>query len=273
MNKKHLLLILYILGFFNACRSDQSKSVISSTAIEKPNHRILATSPHVPEAFSQGLFMNNETLIEGTGLNGKSWISTYQLGTLEYDKKVILPDDFFGEGLTLLDNKIYQLTYKSQIGFIYDFSTFEKIETFSYPITIKEGWGITHNNEQLIVSDGSSTLYFLDTINYEIQRSINVHKNGSAISKLNELEYIEGYLYANVWGSNSILRINPSNGEVEDEYDLTNIVKMEKSKHPKIEVLNGIAYDTKNKNIIVTGKYWYNYYRIVLNPRQAEINN
>ena len=266
MNAKFFFIVLFYVSCTLACKSDQSGDSEPSLPNQKPNYAVLAQFPHDPKAFTQGLVMDNETIIEGTGLNGQSWISTYEHRTLGYDKKVILPEEYFGEGLTLLNNKIYQLTYKKQIGFVYDFETFEKIGTFNYPNLIKEGWGITHNNEHLIVSDGSDKLYFIDSSTYKIHRKITVHKKGSTKSKLNELEFIEGYIYANVWNSSLILKINPSNGAIEDKYDLTALMKMEKSQNPKIDVLNGIAYDNKRKELIVTGKYWQNYYRLTLNP-------
>ncbi len=151
MNAKYFILIfICIVGFYLACKSDQSGDSVPTLPKQRPNYAVLAQFPHDPKAFTQGLVMDNETIIEGTGLNGQSWISTYEHGTLDYDKKVILPDEYFGEGLTLLNNKIYQLTYKNRVGFVYDFETFEKIETFKYPHLIKEGWGITHNNKHLI---------------------------------------------------------------------------------------------------------------------------
>jgi len=252
--------LLFLIVILIGCNTDTRKETSTPTKPTNSNFRIVKTLPHDPDAFTQGLTVHKGIIIEGTGLNRKSWISTYDPKTLDYKKRVILSDEYFGEGLTILNQKIFQLTYKSRVGLIYDSESFEQIGEFSYAEPIKEGWGITHNGEELIVSDGSSNLYFLDTVSMKILRNINVRSNGNPQSKLNELEYINGYIYANVWESNVILKIAPNTGNVVDTYDLTFIQKMEKSKNASLDVLNGIASDPQTNHLIVTGKYWSNYY-------------
>ena len=148
---------------------------------------------------------------------------------------------------------MYQLTWKSKVGFIYDLPSYKKIGEFSYE---REGWGITHNNHQLIVSDGTETLYVLDSVDLKVVRKIVVTENGIAAKNLNELEFIEGYIFANQWGTNYILKIDPTTGEVTGKLDLSEFDKKAKWMYPQADVLNGIAYNEKTKDILITGKFW-----------------
>ncbi|MFT4565161.1 MAG: glutamine cyclotransferase [Saprospiraceae bacterium] len=268
MSMKYFLLFLFACCYIS-CKPDKTSSTSTSSVKPTSNFTIVKKLPHDPKAFTQGLVHYNGSLIESTGLNGQSWISIYDPITLQYSKKLSLSSEFFGEGITILNDKIYQLTYKKRVGFIYDSKSFEKTSEFKYPISIKEGWGITHDNEHLIVSDGSSNLYFLDTLSHRIERQVNVSNNSNAKSKLNELEYFEGHIYANIWGSNMIIKIDPSDGEVIASYDLSLLEKMEKSKQPTIDVLNGITFDPVTRDMIVTGKYWPNYYYLRLKPNES----
>jgi glutamine cyclotransferase len=169
------------------------------------------------------------------------------------DKKVILDKKYFGEGITVLHNKVYQLTWKNKTGFIYDFRTYEKLGEFTYE---HEGWGITHNDENLIVSDGSDKLYFWDTVSLQTVKTLQVKENGRPVSQLNELEFIEGFIYANQWQTNYIIKIHPETGEVAGRLDLTKVAEAVYPGNPNADVLNGIAYEPKSKMILVTGKLW-----------------
>lgn len=256
-----LSLICFIIGLSN-CKSDNQKQQTPSTP--PPKYKVEKTLSHDSEAFTQGLIYHEGKIIEGTGLNGTSWISMLNPQTMSYDKKVIVPDDFFGEGITILNNKIYQLTYQSRVGFIYDAQTFEQVGTFEYDSPMKEGWGITQNGTDLIMSDGTTNLYFVDTTSFKIKKTLTVQSKQSIKSNLNELEYIEGFIYANIWRSNQILKIDPNSGEVLDTYDLSGLHKQAKFSNPKIDVLNGIAYKSDTQQLIVTGKYWPLFYYIKL---------
>lgn len=253
--------LLIILG---SCKSDQKRQVVTPPTKTVSNYKITKSLPHDQLAFTQGLIYLDGRLIEGTGQNGASWISVLDTKTLQYDKKVIVPKAFFGEGLTVLNDKIYQLTYKSRVGFIYDLESFEKIGEFDYPAKIREGWGVTTDGIDLIVSDGTSNLYYLDPLSFEIKKTLIVQSANAVKSNLNELEYVDGYIYSNIWQSNKILKIKASSGLVEAVYDLTSIYLLDKNKNPKIDVLNGIAYDAVTDRLIVTGKYWPNYYYLTL---------
>lgn len=260
-----LYTLLLLFGFLVSCKPEQKAT--STATVTKPASKFKVTKslPHDPEAFTQGLIFHNGKIIEGTGLNGTSWISVLDPVSLEYDKKVVVPKQFFGEGITIFNGKIYQLTYKNRVGFIYDAETFKKVEQFDYDPRIKEGWGITHDGTDLIISDGTANLYYVDVNTLKVKRTFRVQSRTSLKSNLNELEYINGHIYANVWQTNIILKINPETGDVLEEYDLKGLYQQAKNAHPKIDVLNGIAYHEPSGQLIVTGKYWPNYFYLTIN--------
>ncbi|MBX2941242.1 MAG: glutaminyl-peptide cyclotransferase [Cyclobacteriaceae bacterium] len=216
------------------------------------NFKVQSTFPHDKEAFTQGLIIHNGELYESTGQEG-SWIGIVNIKTGMADKKVILDNKYFGEGITILNNKIYQLTWKSKIGFVYDLHTFKKLNEFKYKT---EGWGLTHDSTQLIMSDGTSSLYFRDTLSFEIKKELKVTYQGKPVNALNELEYIDGSIYANVWQTHWIAKINPVNGEVSGFLDLSKLVQQAQLLNAKADVLNGIAWHAGTKSMLVTGKYW-----------------
>jgi glutamine cyclotransferase len=171
-----------------------------------------------------------------------------------------LPDQFFGEGITIYGDKIIQLTWKSHIGFVYDKSSFESLQEFNYPT---EGWGITHDGEHLIMSDGTSTLHFLDPQTFEEISQLEVFDDHGAVTKLNELEYVQGEIYANVWQTDRIARISPGTGRVIGWIDLEGLLTVEDFTEP-VDVLNGIAYDADTDRLFVTGKLWPKLFEIEL---------
>lgn len=234
-----------------------------SAEITHYTYRIVDTYPHDKEAFTQGFLYHNGSFFEGTGLKGKSSLRKTDLDTGDIIDIVELPEKYFGEGITIFNNKIYQLTWKAETGFIYNMD-FELIKKFKYS---GEGWGLTHNENQLIMSNGSSTLYFLNPENLEIEKELNVKRNGESVSNINELEYIRGEIYANIWHKNYILRINPDSGKVTGIIDLEDIISPDDYNH-KLDVLNGIAYDKKNDRLFVTGKLWPLIFEIELVPEK-----
>lgn len=216
-------------------------------------YKIINSYPHDPSAFTQGLIFTNGTLYEGTGRHGQSSLRKVDLETGEVLAQLPMAEEYFGEGITLFDDKIYQLTWRNQTGFIYDSNSFEIINTFTYPT---EGWGITHDGAQLIMSDGTNTLYFLNPDTLEENGRLTVQdEQGNPIMLLNELEYIDGQIYANIWQTNRIVRIDPQTGLVTAWIDLTNLLAPETLTQP-VDVLNGIAYDAENGRLFVTGKLW-----------------
>ena len=219
--------------------------------IEKYNYEVVNSYPHNKDAFTQGLEYYNGYLYEGTGLNGRSSLRKVDLKTGEIEQIHHLEDKYFGEGITIFNDKIYQLTWKSRTGFIYNLD-FELIEKFFYKT---EGWGLTHNNKELIMSDGSNRLYFLNPKTLEKTKEITVTKKGKKVNNLNELEYIKGKIYANVWQKDYIVIIEPTTGKVKGIIDLKGIINPRNYDY-ELNVLNGIAYDSDNDRLFVTGKLW-----------------
>jgi len=233
------------------------KKQVKETKPQSYTYKIVERFPHDPSAFTQGLEFYEGQLYEGTGLNGKSNLRLVDLPTGKVIKQVALEYKYFGEGITIIGDKIYQLTWKNKIGFIYDRTTFDLIKTWSYNT---EGWGLTHDENSLIVSDGSEYIYFYDIQNPErLVRKITVIDNGIKLKKLNELEYIDGEIYANIWYRDQIVRIDPETGRVTAWLDFS---RLEGGKNH--DVLNGIAYDQINKKFYVTGKLWSYLYQVEL---------
>lgn len=231
--------------------SDTRKiSVLSNKAPELIDAEAVTAYPHLTSSYTQGLEFFKGELYEGTGQYGSSKLAKIDLKTGKEIKKIDLSNQFFGEGITILDNKIYQLTWKAQKGFIYDLTTLEKIGQFLYN---SEGWGLTNNGTSLIMSDGSERLYFRNPITFEIEKQIEVYTNNGALSNLNELEFINGKIYANIYTTNKIAVINPDNGIVEKIIDAS-LLALDYRENG--EVLNGIAYNTETEKLYVTGKNW-----------------
>ncbi len=215
-------------------------------------HEIVNTHPHDPNAFTQGLVFEDGFLYEGTGLNGRSELRKVELETGKVLQTRKLPDEYFGEGITIFGSRIIQLTFQSKVGFVYDKETFELLQEFSYPT---EGWGLTHDGEHLIMSDGTPMLYFLAPQTFALVHKIMVIEKDNALWGLNELEYIEGQIYANVWPKDRIVRINPKTGRVIGWIDFKGLLAPQDYSND-LDVFNGIAYDSADGRLFVTGKCW-----------------
>ena len=227
--------------------------------------KIVNTYPHDKEAYTQGLEFYNGYLYEGTGRKGFSSIRKVELKTGEVLQKQDVDAQYFGEGITILNDKLYQLTWQSGIGFSYDLETFEKEKDFKYTKS-REGWGLTNNGTKLIKTDGTERIWFLNPETLIEENYIEAYTNKQKVEKLNELEYINGKIYANRWQIPSIMIINPNSGKVEGVIDLKEL-KTEILKEQQLdddEVLNGIAFDKENNRIFVTGKHWSKLYEIEL---------
>lgn len=219
--------------------------------------RVLASWPHDSGAFTQGLLFQDGRLYESTGLQGESSVREVEPVTGRVLRRHDLATQHFGEGLTYLDGKLYQLTWRSQLAFVYDARTFEQVSSFDYR---GEGWGLATDGQQLILSDGSSRLRFLDPADGRELRELPVTDAGRPVEQLNELEWVRGELYANVWKSPRIARIDPTNGRVIGWLDLTQLA-VEQQTGPE-NVLNGIAYDPARDRLLVTGKRWSRVYEL-----------
>jgi glutamine cyclotransferase len=216
-------------------------------------YQIVHAYPHDSQAFTQGLIFVDGHLYESTGLKGKSSLRMLDLATGKVLQKYDLPVDYFGEGLTDWGSTLIQLTWKEHTGFVYDRFSFSVLRTFQYE---GEGWGLTHDETQLILSDGTSHLRFLDPKSFKETRRLRVYDEaGHPIEKLNELEYLHGEIYANIWETNEIVRISPRTGKILGRIDLSGIIDKRTLASPDA-VLNGIAYDSIADRLFVTGKQW-----------------
>jgi len=223
-------------------------------------YEIVAEYPHDARAYTQGLFWHQGHLYEGTGRYGTSWLRKVDPETGEVLQQTSLPPEYFGEGVALFGDRIYQLTWLARRGFVYDAATFEQVGEFAYDT---EGWGLTTDGVHLILSDGSDSLFFLDPGSQEVVRTLRVHADGRPVRDLNELEYIGGLVYANVWHSDFILKIEPDSGEVVGRIDLSALLAGERPRDAEA-VLNGIAYNPNSGHLFVTGKLWPKMFEIRL---------
>jgi len=226
-------------------------------------YEIVAAYPHDPNAFTQGLQIIDGELFEGTGLYGKSSLRRVELETGEVLQQIDLAADLFGEGIAVVGERIYQLTWQEQRGFIYDRETFERTDEFRYET---EGWGLTFDGEHLVMSDGTNRLFWRDPVTLAVERQVDVVQSDVPVSLLNELEYVDGEIYANVWQSDWIVRIDPETGQVVGWVDLTGLLDGIDLAQP-VDVLNGIAYDAENERLFVTGKLWPRLFEIRLVER------
>jgi glutamine cyclotransferase len=268
-----LISFVLILSLLAACNhSDRKASTETATeaADNTPpliSYTVMKELPHDTSAYTEGFLFHDGQLYESTGTDnnmpddrlsrfGIVDTTTGKIHTkVEIDRK-----KYFGEGIVFLNGKVYQLTYTTKVGFIYDAKTFQKLGEFTFPS--KEGWGMTTNGAQLIMSDGTSNISYLDPNTFRLVKVLGVTDNNGPVSNINELELIKGYLYANQWQTNYILKIDTSSGKVVGKLDLGSIAGEESNKYPGSEVLNGIAYDSASEKIYITGKLWPNIFEI-----------
>jgi glutamine cyclotransferase len=230
-----------------------SRSEVSGKTGQIPvlNVKLVRAYPHDPRAYTQGLEYYGGYLYESTGIAGQSTLCKVALQTGQVIQKISLPPQYFGEGLTIFHAKIYQLTWLSQKGFIYDLRTFRQVGEFRYE---GEGWGLTHDDKSLIMSDGTNKIRYIDPVSFNVTRRLEVYAGGEGVVNLNELEYVRGEILANIWHSPRIARIDAQSGQVLAWIDFTSIVA--KEQHGDEAVLNGIAYDKAGDRLFVTGKNW-----------------
>ena len=220
---------------------------------------VVASFPHDPTAYTQGLAIYEGQLYEGTGQYGRSSVRRVDLSTGNIERQTTLRSEYFGEGITVFNDRLYQLTWKSRLGFVYDLETLRLLKTFRLE---GEGWGLTHDGEQLIVSNGSSELQFLDPETLAVVRRVTVFDPDQRLGQLNELEFVSGEIWANIWFQDRIARISPTSGEVMGWVFLDGIYP--RSQRGSEEVLNGIAFDPESEQLFVTGKNWPRLYEIEL---------
>ena len=239
----------------------------ASLAFAADGYRVVHAYPHDPQAYTQGLLYEDGYLYESTGLNGRSSLRMVDLETGRVLQRADVPEKYFAEGLTNWGSTLIQLTWQSHIAFVYDRFSFRQLRTFSYN---GEGWGLTQDGKNLILSDGTSTLRFFDPATFREVRHIVVKDHGAQVTQLNELEFVHGEIYANVWHTNRIARISPSTGQVLGWIDLAGLLAPGQVSDPEA-VLNGIAYDAARDRLFVTGKLWPRLFEIKVVPEGASL--
>ncbi len=219
--------------------------------------QVVQSYPHDRGAFTQGLVLNGKTLFESTGLVGRSTLREVEIATGRVIRSIDVPPPVFAEGLALVGTKLFQLTWQQEKVFTYDSATFKKTGELAYR---GEGWGLCHDGRQLVMSDGSGTLTFRQPSDFSIARSLPVTMDGKPVSNLNELECVDGLVYANVWMTETIVRIDAKTGRVLAVIDASNLLTS--SERAGIDVLNGIAYDPSDQTFLITGKLWPKLFRV-----------
>lgn len=253
---------------FGAAYATQHTLRVNASAVAQENgvsvfgYEIVKTYPHDRDAFTQGLFIRDGLLYEGTGIKGRSSLRKVDLETGKVIEERKLPDVYFGEGIATDGKRIVQLTWQSHKGFVYDMNTFRLIKKFSYPT---EGWGITYDGRNFVMSDGSATLYYLDPETFKEIGRLEVYDDRGPVVRLNELEYVKGEIFANVWGEDRVARIDAGTGRVTGWIDLRGLLG-EADRKTRVDVLNGIAYDSETGKFYVTGKLWPKLFEIKIVP-------
>lgn len=229
--------------------------------VEHLKVKVLATRPHDPEAYTQGLLWHDGRLFESTGLYGHSSLREVKPETGEVLRSTPLPAKYFGEGLALVDDRLIQITWQEGVAFVYDLAKFDPRGQFSYT---GEGWGLTYDGKRLIMSDGTDRLTFRDPVTFDSLGGVNVSQDGKPVLNVNELEWVDGVLYANVWQTDRILRIDPATGRVTAEIDASGLLSAKEA--ADAEVLNGIAWRPGTKTFYITGKRWPKMFEVVFVP-------
>jgi glutaminyl-peptide cyclotransferase len=238
--------------------------VSQAGGIPEYGYEVVHTYPHDPQAYTQGLFYLNGFLYESTGLNGESSIRKERLETGEILQRHSVPEQYFGEGIVNWKDRLIEITWKTEVGFVYDLGTFAMKNQFSYP---GQGWGLTQDGKRIIMSDGTAELRFWDPETLRETGRVRVTADGAPVDELNELEWVKGEVYANVYQTDRIARIDPSSGKVVGWIDLTGILSPA-DRQRQVDVLNGIAYDAATNRLFVTGKWWPKLFEIKLVKKQ-----
>ncbi|QMU27625.1 glutaminyl-peptide cyclotransferase [Adhaeribacter radiodurans] len=261
-----------------SCSGDKKETTESQTVNQEPaivapvtlTYELVRTFPHDTTAFTEGLLVQDGQLYESTGSpeempQTRSVLGPVDLKTGKIDEKVKLDrTKYFGEGMVILNGKIYQLTYTTKIGFVYDAKTYQKLQEFTFPS--KEGWGLTTDGTHLIMSDGTNLLTYLDPTTFKTVKTLNVKYNYDPLVNLNELEYVNNVLYANIYTTNSIVKIDAASGQATGILDLTPLINEVKKINPNALEMNGIAYNQAASTFYVTGKLWPNIFEIKIKP-------
>ena len=254
------VLVAGVLACSEPTTATQTATEAETDSVPVYSYQVINTWPHDPEAYTQGLVFHDGVLFESTGLRGASSLRRVELKTGKVKKKLEVAREYFAEGMTIFQDKIFQLTWQGQKGFVYNLKKFKQEGEFTYE---GEGWGLTHDGHSLILSDGTNRIRFLDPVSFQVQRTISVYDNGQPLTDLNELEYIKGEIYANIWRSDRIVRLDPHTGKINAWIDMTGLHHQGEEENPE-NCLNGIAYDAEQDRLFVTGKRWPQLFEIRL---------
>ncbi len=255
-----LLVIVFIGLILSGCNNNSNSIKKKLNGISIIEYSVKETFPHSTDSFTEGFLFHDNKLFESTGSpenypNTKSVIGIVNLKTGIIDVKVEIDrNKYFGEGIVFFNDKLYQLTYKNQLGFIYDSKSFKQIGTFTF--ANKEGWGMTSDGESIIMSDGTNFITYWDPDSLKEIKKLNITYDGASALYANELEYIKGFIYANIWTTNYIAKIDPEDGKIVGLIDLTSLFQNARRVNPLSEATNGIAYDERKDKVFVTGKFW-----------------
>lgn len=268
MRVYQIFLVILMLSFICCCKEKSVDYNSENKSIPVISYKYIKSYPHDTTSFTEGLLVHDSKLYESTGspkelTYTQSLFGVVDMTTGKIDTKVLLDKGkYFGEGIAFLNGKVFQLTYRNKVGFVYDAKTFKKLKEFAIPS--KEGWGLTTDGTNLIMSDGTYILTFLDSETLQVKKTISVTENGNAKDYLNELEYINGYIYANIWTTSNIVKINPNDGKVVGVIYLNDLSLEANYLYRHSLEMNGIAYDSITNKIYVTGKLWPKIYEIEL---------
>jgi glutaminyl-peptide cyclotransferase len=272
MRSRHrAVFLICLLGFVGCTRpaaklpesvppSPSHSEKSGATPMVRYTYEVIASLPHDPTAFTQGLVFRDGTFFESTGLNGRSSLRAVEPSTGRILRQAAVPAQYFAEGLAIIGAKAFQLTWQDHKGFVYDADTFRLEKEFAYE---SEGWGLATDGHSLILSDGTDKIRFLDPATFAVTRTINVTAGERRITHLNELEFIKGEIFANVWQTDEIVRIDPATGVVRGVIDFAGLLAPQ-DRGPQSEVLNGIAYDAATDRLFITGKFWPKIYQVRL---------
>jgi glutamine cyclotransferase len=260
--KKTILPVLLFISIVSCTNNDNTSGDSLDNTPKTPmiSYSVVNTLPHDTSYFLEGLEFYGGKLVESTGLEGKSKLVRYDPVTGKVEREVNLDAKYFGEGVTVFHDTIYQMTYKEGVVHVYTAKDFKKIKELPY--TNGEGWGLTHDSTYLIGTNSGNSLHYYEPGTFKLVKSVGISENGVPAVNLNELEYINGFVYANQWQYNNILKIDPVKGEVVAKMDLSTIVQQEKAQNPNADYLNGIAYNPDTKKFYVTGKHWSKIYEL-----------
>ena len=271
---KYTITAIFLLGLLASCNNkpeDNKDGANTNTVPATLNYTITNAYPHNTSSYTEGLEWHDNALFESTGdteYKGNSKLAKIDLLTGKDIQQIHLAKEYFGEGMTVLNGKIYQLTYKEGKCFVYDFKTFKKIGEFTYK---GQGWGMTNDGKYLIMDDSSNNLYYRDPATFEIVKVVGVYDNNGPLASINELEYVDGFIYANVWMTNYIVKIDPSTGKVVAKADFSYVLNkyapgaISDEDQNTNSVLNGIAYDSIGKRFFITGKNWPKLFEVKFN--------